>query len=450
MSKFLLLFYLFLHLISLIRTNKAPPVICRDPDLGGTRQNNERKFLVLGAENSGGAGIGNLLIFYPAAFYFAATTGRDIIITDNSVLGGVCNIINCGFPFVSQLELAYPDIVNSRTLNQAPSLKFGDFLKYFEGSYPSDPPVIKVGGYMSKSDWWVWFNGTVHCVAKLTACDLGDVMCAERHAYQRLIRGPFKSKFTAQEEVRIRGIPHNIKHALLTLPHAYAPRLDIAVHLRVQFAHFEKQVDIQNQDYKREVAEWINSTECQHVFQAMKERVIEHIKELSDRRKSSQQQQQQQQPIFIYLAADNEEVKDAFEHVLNATLLQHYPNNINHEPTMTQRLLIMKVETTSIAHVKDYQKFNELTNQEGLLDLVFDWYALSLANVVFAWRKGSTTLLSTFVHSAQKVSGTIERTDNNNGQGIGTRGYQLIKDKHGRMKFDLFWGYSFLEDFQIK
>ena len=47
----------------------------------------------------------------------------------------------------------------------------------------------------------------------------------------------------------------------------------------------------------------------------------------------------------------------------------------------------------------------------GLLDLVFDWYALSLANVVFAWRKGGTDMISTFVHSAQRVSGTTERTD---------------------------------------
>jgi hypothetical protein len=35
------------------------------------------------------------------------------------------------------------------------------------------------------------------------------------------------------------GVPANLKHALLTLPHSYSPRFDIAVHLRCQFRHFE-------------------------------------------------------------------------------------------------------------------------------------------------------------------------------------------------------------------
>ncbi len=52
----------------------------------------------------------------------------------------------------------------------------------------------------------------------------GDIMCAERHAYQRLVRGPFKSTLTADEEKRIHGVPDAFKHAILTLPHQYAPR----------------------------------------------------------------------------------------------------------------------------------------------------------------------------------------------------------------------------------
>ena len=62
-----------------------------------------------------------------------------------------------------------------------------------------NPNVVRASGYQPKSDWWIWYNTTVHCVKKLTGCDLGDVTCAERHAFQRLIRGPFKSILTAQE-----------------------------------------------------------------------------------------------------------------------------------------------------------------------------------------------------------------------------------------------------------
>lgn len=105
---------------------------------------------------------------------------------------------------------------------------------------------------------------------------------------------------------------------------------------------------------------------------------------------------------------------------------------------------------------------------------MFDWYALSLANIVLAWRKGSTDMISTFVHSAQRVSGivvllaflvrvirdddccvnvsagTTERTDVNApvGHGIGTKGYQLVRDRRGNMRWAQMWSYSFLEDYQ--
>ena len=186
-------------------------IVCHDPDAGGTIQNKDRKFLIMGSNNAGGAGLGNLLIFFPAAFYFAAVTGRDIIISDLSVLGEMCSIIQCGFPFVSQLALAFPKILNNETLAYVEEIKAYDFGKYMEGSRKIDSKVVRAGGYQPKSDWWIWFNTTVHCVKKLTGCDLGDVMCAERHAYQRLIRGPFKSALTAKEEARIRGVPDHIK-----------------------------------------------------------------------------------------------------------------------------------------------------------------------------------------------------------------------------------------------
>lgn len=409
-------------------------VKCRDPDVGGTSQNKERKFMIIGSEDTGGGGIGNLLIFFPAAFYFAAVTGRDIIITDNSAMGEMCNIIHCGFPFSSQLALAYPKIVNTDSLTHAENLKSGDFIKYMEGKRQIDSLVVKSAGYQSKSDWWVWFNTSVKCISKITGCDLGDVMCAERHAYQRLVRGPFRAGFTEKEEQRIRGVPDNIKHALLTLPHSYAPRLDMAIHLRTQFYHFEQQANVADPAFQKEVSDWLNSTECADVFAAMENKVMERAKELrpttdpADTTTSTD-------PVYVYLASDNQQVKD----VLHDRLLrQSYPCEVK----------IMKVETNSIYHVKNFQKFQKETNNEGLLDLVFDWYALSLANQIYAWRKDSTAVISTFVHSAQKVSGTTERSDNANGMGLGTRGYQLTRNRRGHMVFSHFWGYSFMDDYQ--
>ena len=309
-----------------------------------------------------------------------------------------------------------------------------DMIRYIEGTKEISAPVVTGWGYTSASDWWAYFNTTVHCVKKITGCDLGDIPCADRHAYQRLIRGPFKSALSSKEETRISGVPDHIKHAILTLPHAYAPRLDAAIHIRAQFHHFEKLSSISDPEYKKEVAEWLNSTEKDHVFTELERKVLEVLKE-----SRSQQNISDSEPAYVYLASDNEYVKDNFAAILENKDHHHF------------EIRVMRVETKFVQHVKNLSKMKKATDNEGLLDLVFDWYALSLANVVFAWRKGSTTMVSTFVHSAQRVSGTTERTDPHAplGHGVGTKGYQLIKDKRGNPRWDLMWVYTFLEDYQI-
>jgi hypothetical protein len=51
-----------------------PHLQCRDPAFGnGYDQQADRKFLII---SGGERGIGNYLLFYPAAYYFAALTGR--------------------------------------------------------------------------------------------------------------------------------------------------------------------------------------------------------------------------------------------------------------------------------------------------------------------------------------------------------------------------------------
>jgi len=412
--------------------------------------------------------LGNILIFYPAAFYFAAFTGRDIIIMDNSIIGEMCQIVNCGFPFVSQVKLAFPDIITDQALRSIEDVKAGDFQSFIEGGRAMPSRVVRSAGYISKSDWWVYFNTTVHCVKRITGCDLGDVMCAERHAYQRLIRGPFKAGLTAAEEKRIHGVPDNLKHAILTLPHAYAPRLDAAVHLRAQFNHFEQQASIDDPAYKQEVWDFLNGTESKSVFAYLEDRIIDLVNEayaakVADTKAASTGTTASEgsaavatgtptptatttststpvnpsEVVYIYVAADNEDVKT------------HFINKLLANPALKDKLKIMKVETKGVFHAKNMARLKDATQNDGLLDLVFDWYALSLANNVLAWRKGGTNMVSTFVHSAQKVSGTIERSNNENGNGIGTRGYQLVRTKNGGLRYDFFWAYNFLEDYKI-
>jgi hypothetical protein len=182
------------------------------------------------------------MIFFPAAYYFAALTGRDLLIFDNSVVGEFCKVVTCGFPMVSDMSLAFPELLSKDHLADMKSVKVYDFRKHMDGSKSLDDfPIIRADGYMPASEWWVYYNGTAQCIKRITGCELGDISCTERHALQRLIRGPFKSTLTVKEEQRLVGLPMHIKHAILTLPHNYAPRIDLAVHLRTQFHHFEEQ-----------------------------------------------------------------------------------------------------------------------------------------------------------------------------------------------------------------
>lgn len=385
--------------------------------------------MIFGSDESEGAGLGNLLIFFPAAYYFAAFTERDIIISDNSIIGEVCKLIHCGFPFVSEMAAAFPAILKDNKVQNAISVKAMDFREHLEGKKVISEPVVRAVGYMPNSDWWAYYNTTAHCVMKITGCILGDIGCADRHAFQRLIRGPFRSSLSTREEKRIHGIPNNMKHAILRLPHAYAPRLDAALHLRAQFSHFEHHSDINDPEYKKEVATWLNSTECNSVFQSFENKLIDCLREMKSNHTGN---------VYVYLAGDNEEVKDALF------------SKLDHKQFDNITINIMRVDANFIHHVKNLAKMKKATNNEGLLDLVFDWYALTLANVILAWRKGSTHMISTFVHSAQRVSGTTARTDARApvGGGVGTNGLQLMKDRRGNPRWDQMWSYGFLEDYQ--
>lgn len=443
-------------------SRQSQDFVCHDPDAGGTLQNSDRRFLLFGSDDSGGTGLGNFLVFYPAAYYFAAFTGRDLIISDGgvgSVIAEVCRIITCGFPFASDLARAYPGILTEEKMRKAPLVKKGDFQQHMEGSVNIDSHVVRAFGFIAQSDWWVYFNLTAHCVSKITGCDLGDVSCAERHAFQRLIRGPFRASYTAREEARIHGVPDNVRHAILTLPHAYAPRFDAAIHIRAQFHHFENQVDVNDPAFKKEVQDWILS-EGQFVFREMELKLLTELGHDDNHRANASMhhgvtsptagRSDASDPIYVYLAGDNEEVKEAFVALLEKRRKERLATNSSSTPSYDIR--VMRMDATSIYHVKNLARLKNATDNEGVFDLVFDWYALSLSNKIFAWRKGSSGLISTFSQSASRVSGTTHRTmplaPLNEG-GIGTKGFQLEKDKRGNVHWKQFWNYAFLEDYHL-
>ena len=94
------------------------------------------------------------------------------------------------------------------------------------------------------------FGNATKCIADVTGCDEDDYFCHDRYALKRLVRGPFyKGALADNEERRIVGVPANLKHAMINLPHAYSPRLDAAIHLRTQFDSFEQSIGSEDGSY---------------------------------------------------------------------------------------------------------------------------------------------------------------------------------------------------------
>ncbi len=85
--------------------------------------------------------------------------------------------------------------------------------------------------------------------------------------------------------------------------------------------------------------------------------------------------------IYLYLASDNDRVKEAFAHYL-----------VGHA-----NISVMRVDTGHhIVHAKDINYLKSAGNNGTMVfNLAMDWYSLSLSNIVFAWRR-DTHLTSTF------------------------------------------------------
>lgn len=228
----------------------------------------------------------------------------------------------------------------------------------------------------------LWMNGTTECIQRITGCDYGDVYCAERYAFAALVKGPFHSTLSAKEESRITGIPNHIRHALLTLPRAYAPKLDLAVHLRVQLQSFEHQLRHDDPEYVKEVNDWLNSTTGTDVFRDMEARIVEELTNMKLYNVSND-------VAYIYVAADDETIKDKFIERIESG----HP------------IKVMRIETRGIVHTKNLHNLRNITHGEGQFDMVFDWYALSMAQVVLGWRVGYTSMRSTFVSAARTLGG---------------------------------------------
>jgi len=417
---------------------KPPPVVCHDPSIG--EHSKHAKYVITGHATSGG-GIGNSIVFFPNAFIFAALTGRDILIGDHSALTELCTVLTCGYPRVSTIAKSLPD-PQSRTFPQAKSIKVYDMGEYFRGDMLIDSDHVHVDGFLPHLTGWYRYleNNTepaAECLAMITGCrNGGDISCISRYALQSWIRGPFASTFSDVEMSRIKGIPPYIMNGLLTLPHAYATRFDVGIHLRIQFTSFEKGLSATHEAYQKEVKDWLEAPLAEHIYKVFETQLLTKLEEAKDPDFVSQDyvgnevRDLNKDPYLVFIASDNQEVKENFIEYLKSD---------KSPVSMMKNLYLIYTDAKEIVHIKNIHNVKTITAGEGIMDLAFDWYALSLSNVILNYRTGGR-LLSTFVHSASWTSGNMEPTNKTApiGKGIGCKAYTYDNKAN---KWDMFWFY---------
>lgn len=116
---------------------------------------NGPQYLLLGLRDSPNFGIGNILAFFPAAYFYALFTNRQVMIWDESYLGEFCRVVRCGFPFYSTVKESYEDLIGKIDLQSIPGLRHQQFLSHLGNNSYTDV-IITATGMDSKSEWFAW------------------------------------------------------------------------------------------------------------------------------------------------------------------------------------------------------------------------------------------------------------------------------------------------------
>ena len=395
-------------------------------------------------------GIGNYLIFWPAIYWFAAFTGRSVVIGEN-IMGEFCHHVGCaagGFPSKSDV-MAQGLYHNDTPLEKVSRF---DLQSHFEeNARLRNLTNLRGSTVTPASEWWVWFAYLARCVSRLSRCLPGDVSCSERFALQRLVRGPFRD-FPEEDRHRLHGMPTTLLDRILTVPHAdFTPphRISAAFHIRREFPHFEFAQTWNNVDHMRSVYEWSNSTEADLVYSEFVSRLLRDMPLYLALKADSSSPPLPATPVLVYISGDNHHVKRTL-----ADRIAHATANSSH-PVQVMFLDSPLTRHSKSPHAEADNGTGTASHKSTLLDSSFDWYCLTLASFIYGWRN-KFNRGSTFVGSAGRTSGTLERTNMTarpSGEGGAyTKKFQLEK-KHwprGAALFTQEWGYALHEMYENK
>ena len=206
--------------------------------------------------------------------------------------------------------------------------------------------------------------------------------CIERFAFQQLLRGGFNNDAIPSEVVGL--LPHEV-NSILREPYMSNTRFDAGIHIRAQTKTLENKVSKNHTQFALDMAGY-------HVVFREMERALSHrfFVEKPVRFNLTNASVTGRWPR-IFISCDDVEVRNAFI----ASLLNRTVDIGLFHPVF--------VNTSDIKHVK-HVAFNSISPDTGIVNTAFDWYALSLCQVAYAWRLRYSLVMSTFLLSATRVS----------------------------------------------
>lgn len=369
------------HLLLVVLSNDRGVLMCRLPDINApVYSGTDRIFVEYSCTRTRApgcrndlSGIGNLLMFYPAAYAFAITTGRDVVISDGSSIGRWCKILKCGFPLLSEmLDTSIKPVMVSHN----------DFLDIHKRNISHDERILLPYGLkVTASAWYQYTTPAVEeCVGRITKCDSRDVACMERFAFRQLFPGGFRNVTGFSGIVGLSSTEFN---NILTSPYDSLQRIDAGIHIRAQLDHLEKNTAVNLNISVAQLARENN------LFSALSTKLTNYFYKDPHTRDYWKSINEFTDGIpRVFIACDDVRTREKF--------IVHLSRRSKEDEG---EILPIFVNSSEVFHSKDYQK-----RSHGMVDPAFEWYLLSLCNVIFGWRGGARSPFSTFSWSASKVS----------------------------------------------
>jgi hypothetical protein len=353
-------------------------------------------------------GIGNILNFFPTIYMYAMVTGRDVIIPDRSHLGNWCRALNCGFPFLSEVEKVHPALKN---INKVRGFGIQPLSEALTKNVTIDDVTMCIHGISAVSSGWFQASTpeTIECISSITGCAHKDVGCVERFAFQRLVVGGMNNGSVPSPLV---GVNQSEFDDLVHGPYLQQKRFDGAVHMRTQLSHLERHYEANISAVESLIGEYVP------IFEKINEMISSYyFKDPVTSKRWRQKSSNVTEWPRIFVTCDDVTIRAALlKALLNRTVRQGlvWPIYINSSK------VIHTGKTDDLAH-----------KSQPYVDTAFDWYVMSLSNTAFAWRRKFSSAFSTFAQSALRVS--LARPEPSTMKAF------LLINKNGKIKWIPIW-----------